>query len=195
MLEMSLHAERGPMVIEDLRELPHSPLVVAEGSALPAFAVSRRVAERFQAVWLIPTEDFQRAMLVERETPAGPLALYLQLRETIADEAAEHSVPTLTVDGSLGIAEMVVAVEGLVAGALAEGPRAETLAERQALLRQANESIASQVRDYYARPWAEGEAEQVVREFICECGDQGCDASVLLPVGALSIAPVLAPNH
>jgi hypothetical protein len=30
MLEGSLHRKRGPMVIDDLRALPHSPLVVAE---------------------------------------------------------------------------------------------------------------------------------------------------------------------
>src|SRR5271163_2591016 len=35
LLEMSLHAERGQMVIDDLAAMPASPLVVAEGSTLP----------------------------------------------------------------------------------------------------------------------------------------------------------------
>jgi hypothetical protein len=63
MLDMSLHAERGPMVLDDLRAIPDSPLVVAEGSTLPAQAVSSGLADRSRAVWLIPTDDFQRALL------------------------------------------------------------------------------------------------------------------------------------
>jgi hypothetical protein len=50
MLTMSLHVERGPMVIHDLKMLPDSPLVVAEGSARPANAVSTGVAERSRAI-------------------------------------------------------------------------------------------------------------------------------------------------
>src|SRR4249920_1458759 len=56
LLELWLHAERGPMVVDDLRGLPASPLVVAEGSALAASAV----ADPSRAVWLLPTADFQR---------------------------------------------------------------------------------------------------------------------------------------
>jgi len=41
MLEMSLHAERGPMVLDDLRALPDSPLVVAEGSTPSAGRLQR----------------------------------------------------------------------------------------------------------------------------------------------------------
>jgi len=54
MLDISLHAERGPMVLDDLRALPDSPLVVAEGSTLPAQAVSSGIADRSRAVWLLP---------------------------------------------------------------------------------------------------------------------------------------------
>jgi hypothetical protein len=195
MLAMSLHTERGPMVLDDLRALPDSPLVTAEGSALPAHAVSTGVADRSRAVWLIPTDDFQRALLAARGTPAGQTALYALLRELIAREASEHHVPMLSVDGSLDLDATVAAVEELFAEAMAEGPRAETRAERQALLREANRAIAAQVRGYYARPWADGDAEQVVREFSCECGNTACFASVHLPVAALMSGPVLAQGH
>jgi hypothetical protein len=195
MLAMSLHIERGPMVLADLRALPDSPLVLAEGSPLPAHAVSSGIADRSRAVWLIPTRDFQRALLAAQGTEPGPTALYLLLRDTIADEANEHGAPTLIVDGSRDIEAMVTAVEGMFEEALGEGPRSETPLERRALLREANEAIASQVRSYYARPWAEGDAEAVVREFICECGDTSCDASVRVPVGAFSSAAVLALGH
>jgi hypothetical protein len=195
MFEMSLHAERGPMVLEDLRALPESPLVLAEGSPLPAQAVSIGIADHSRAVWLIPTSDFQHALLAARGTPPGPTALYLLLRDTIAREASEHGAPTLIVDGSRDVEATLAAVEELFAEALAEGPRAETPGARRALLREANEAIASQVRAYYARPWVEGDAASVVREFMCECGDSSCDASVPIPVGMLSSTAVLARGH
>jgi hypothetical protein len=195
MLDMSLHAERGPMVLNDLRALPDSPLVVAEGSTLPAQAVSSGIADRSRAVWLLPTDEFQRALLGARSTPPGPTALYLLLQERIAREASEHGVPTLILDGSLDLEATVATVEELFAAALTEGPRAETRAERRALLREANEAIVAQVRGYYARPWAEGEAESVVREFLCECGSTGCYASVHVPVAAVMAGAVLALGH
>jgi hypothetical protein len=195
MLAMSLHTERGPMVIDDLRALPDSPLVVAEGSTLPAHALSTGVALRSRAVWLLPTPGFQRAALAARDLAPGPTALYLLLGETIAREAVEHGATVLAVDGTAGLDRMVDAVAELFAEALAGGPRARTATERRALLREANEAIAAQVRDYYRRPWADGDAGFVVREFVCECADPGCDADVSRPVGALSPAPVLAPGH
>jgi hypothetical protein len=195
MLEMSLHVERGPMVVDDIRCLPDSPLLVAEGSTLPPAAVSSALADPGRALWLIPTREFQLRQLAERGTPPGPSRLYLLLGEVIERDAREHGVPMLEVDGSRGIAETVAAVEDRFAAALAAGPRTEGLAERRKLLRESNEAIAAQVRGYYARPWADGDAETVVREFICECGDAGCEASVDLPVGDLSAGPLLAPGY
>jgi hypothetical protein len=194
MLAMSLHSERGPMVIDDLRALPASPLVVAEGTTLPAHALSSGIALRSRAVWLVPTREFQQAALAARATTPGHLALYLLLSETIRREAAEHGARILTVDGS-GIEQTVTAVEELFAAALAEGPRAETRAGRRALLREANDAVADQARGFYARPWANGDAEAVVAEFRCECASPACEASVRLPVGALRPGPALAPGH
>lgn len=199
MLELSLHWERGPMVVDDLRRLPTSPLIVAEGSTLPADVVSSGIAERSRAVWLIPTPEFQRARLETRGAPPALRRkkehLYLLLATAIEQRAQDGDVPILAVDGSRGIDEMVAVVEAAFAEALTEGPRAETLAERRALIREGNAAIEAQVRAYYARPWAEGDADSVVREFVCECGNTGCDASVQLAVRAFSSGPVLAPGH
>jgi hypothetical protein len=195
MLDMSLHAERGPMVLDDLRALPRSPLVVAEGSTLPAQAVSSGIADRSRAIWLLPTDDFQRALLEARGVPPGPTALYLLLRDLIAREASEHGAATLLLDGSLDLEATVAAVEELFAAALAEGPCAQARAERRVLLWEANEAIVAQVRGYYARPWAEGDAESVVREFLCECGSTTCQADVQVPVAAVEAGAVLAPGH
>lgn len=191
---MSLHRERGAMVIDDLNALPASPLIVAEGSTLPASALTRGIAERSRAVWLIPSAAFQRAQLAARETIGGHAQLYLLLSEIIEREAREHGAPMLAVDGSRGIAETAVPVERLFGDALAAGPRTQTLEERRALLRETNDAVAAQVRAYYARPWAQGNPE-AVREFVCECGNPACDVDVRLKVGELGVGPALAPGH
>jgi hypothetical protein len=189
LVAMSLTRERGPMVVDDLRRLPASPLTVAEGTVLaPAL-----VADPSRAVWLIPTPELQRAWLSKRDGNAN--RLYRLLAEQIEREARERAVPILSVDGSRSIDDTVAAVEGLFETALAEGPRAASAAERRALLREANQAIVAQLRDYYARPWADGDGETTVRTFLCECGDPSCDAGVVLPVGVVAAAPALAPAH
>ena len=195
LLALSLHAERGAMVLDDLRALPTAPLLIAEGSVLPAQAVSGGAAERSRALWLLPTPEFQRAALAARGLTPGVTALYDLLRETIAREARAHGAPRLLVDGSRDLDATVAAVEARFAAALASGPRAETPAARRALLREANQAIAAQVRAFHARPWARGDPAAVVRDFLCECADQACTAGVRLPLGALGAAAVLAPGH
>ena len=194
MLELSLHAERGPMIVDDVRRMPSSPLIVAEGSTVSPAVVSSGIADARRAVWLLPTAERQRAHLEERALSPGPRDLYLLLAATIRREAGEHGAPVIDVDGSMGIDETVAAVEERFADALGAGPRAETVNERRALLREANEAIAEQVRDYFARPWADGDADSTLRAFLCECGDASCDAWVELTVAA-SAGGVLAPGH
>jgi DNA polymerase III delta prime subunit len=186
LLELSLHAERGPMVVDDLRALPSSPLVVAEGSTLPAAA-----AEPDRALWLLPTPAFQQAELERRTLDPGPRELYRLLAATIEREADEHGIPVLPVDGSRSPAETVAAVEERLADVLAAGPHGDP----KALLREANEAVVAQVRAFYARPWADGDAEAVERAFVCECGDPECEASVVTTVAAAAAAPLLAPGH
>jgi hypothetical protein len=188
---MSLHRERGAMVVDDLAALPPAPLVVAEGSTLPASAVS----DRSRALWLIPTAEFQRAALAAAGRTGGRARLDLLLRDVIAAEAAEHDVPVLEVDGSAGVDTTTDAVAQRFAAALAAGPRASTHAERRALLREANEAVVAQVRGYYARPWADGDPDAVVRTFACECGEAACDVDLQLTVAAVAAAPALAPGH
>ena len=164
------------MIVDDLRALPDSPLVVAEGSPLPAWAVSNGTAERSRALWLLPQPGFLLAEVIERE-------------------AREHDVPVLAVDGTRGIDETVAFAEAHFAEALAEGPLASSREERRALLREANLALVIQVRDYYARPWAVGDAEANRRSFVCECGATDCAEDLERPVGVAAAAPVLAAGH
>jgi hypothetical protein len=191
MLEMWLHRERGPMVVDDLRALPNSPLVIAEGTTLPAWAVE----EPARGVWLIPTREFQERAFAERQLPPPVTALYRLYTEVVTEEAREHGVRVLAMDGARDAASVVEEVEELFGDALAAGPHAETLDERRRLLREANLTIVEQVRGYYARPWASGEADSVVWAFACECGDRACTADLRLTVGAVAAGPALAPGH
>jgi hypothetical protein len=192
LLAMSLHRERGQMVIDDLRALPKTPLVVADGSTVPASAISSGLADRTRAIWLMPTPSFQRAQLAH--LPPAACTFFALLRDVVEEETHEHQAPVLTIDGRLGIDEVTDTVEELFAGAISEGPRAETMGERQALLRGANEAVVEQVRGYHSRPWADGDPESVVRSFLCECGRTDCAKSVEATVERAG-APVYAPGH
>lgn len=185
LLAMSLHAERWAMIADDLRKLPTAPLIVAEGTTVSPAVLSADLAEPSRAVWLTPTRTFGLSGSRLSEVLAAE----------IAREVDEHAAPTLEVDGSRGIEELVAAVEERFAAALAQGPRAATQAERRTLLREANLAIVRQLRGYYARPWATGDPDVVSRAFVCECGDNRCVAGVELTVGAVSVAPALAPGH
>ena len=189
MLEMSLHSERAPMVADDLNASPTSPLLVAEGTCLPASAAS---AHQRRAVWLVPDRDFQHARLNERGLKPGPLALFRLLTETVLEEARAHGVPTLPVDAKTPVDSIVAAVEDAFADALAAGPLAVTRAERRVLLREVNEDVVDQARGYFARRGASREVEALVLPFVCECGDKACALEVECPVGDAAARPVLA---
>lgn len=180
------------MVVDDLRALPTAPLVVAEGSEVPAWVISSGLADETRAIWLLPTPSFQRSRLADH--PPGARTLYALLRDVVERETREHGAPVLTTDGTLGIEELTGAVEERFAGAIAEGPRAESSSERQELLRDANEAVVEQVRAYYRRPWAAGYSESVVRSFLCECGRTDCSESVEVTVERAA-QPVYAPGH
>lgn len=190
LLAMSLHIERGPMVVDDVRALPERPLVLAEGSTLPAALVPRE-----RALWLLPTPELQRRRLEERGLPAPARALYELIGSTIEAEAAAAGVPVLRVDGSLGIDETVAGVERWFAAELAAAPKAATADERRALLRETNLDVVTQVHGYYGRAWASGSADDVERSFACECGDPACTERVVVTVGRAATERVLAPGH
>ena len=199
MVAMSLHAERGPMVVDDVRALPRSPMIVAEGTTVPAAVVGSGTADRSRAVWLLPTREFQLARHGDPDGPTNKDRAFLLLAAQIEREAIEHGVAILRVDGSRGVDEMFAAVESLFAGALAEGPRARTTDERRALLRYANEAIVAQVRGFLSRVGTTGDLEVYMRAFVCECGDPRCEEDLEMPVAAFERAAargtVTAPRH
>ena len=195
LVELSLHRTRGGMVVDDLRALPSSPLIVAEGSVLPAWALSSGLAHHGRAVWLLPTPELQDRLLGARGTAGGPATLYRSLRDVVAEEATAHGAPTITVDDACDVGALTSAVEAIFAEALAEGPRARTLGERRALLREANLDVVSQVRAGVARIGVGGDADDVRRTFPCECGRSSCTSEVDRRVGDVAVRPAMAPGH
>ena len=183
------------MIVDDLRGLPRSPMIVAEGTPISPSVVSSGVADYEQAIWLVPTRDFQRERMDERGWPPGPRRLSCAVAKAIEREAHEHGPRTLVLDGSRTLDEVRASVVDIFTDALRDGPRAETPDVRRGLLREANLAVVEQVRGYFVRPWAQGDAEVMVREFVCECGDPGCTETLQLRVGDVVTAPVLVSEH
>jgi hypothetical protein len=193
--EMSLHVERGPMVVDDLRALPPAPIVVAEGSTLPASVVSSGVADPWRVLWLLPTPAFQEAQLAATGVAEGPARLARLLRRRAEIDVGDHGLRTLIVDGSLGISDMVTTLERAFQAALAAGPVTTALDERRRLLREMNEDVVNQVRGYHRRPWAVGAPDLVECLFVCECGRPTCEAEISAPVGRVAGEPLFAAGH
>lgn len=92
LLRMSLHHVRGPMTATEVRALP-APITLAEGTT-----VTPAVTGTDPAVWLLASRATRTDRLSGRGLNPGQLALYLELGEVIAAEAAAARVPVLTVD-------------------------------------------------------------------------------------------------
>lgn len=180
-LQLNLDFERGPMIVDDLRRLPAAPLVVADGSTVLPELVAQGHAERDRAVWLLTTLE-QHHAFHEKKGFANLVEYRWLVAQKIEGQADELGVNALRVDDTVGPDEAFAAVEELFADALAEGPRAETLEERRALLRYANEAIVAQARGFLSRPWSTGDESTFMREFLCECGDPECTEFVQLTV-------------
>jgi hypothetical protein len=186
LIAMSLHRERGLMVVEDVGAFPSAPMVLAEGSVITPASVPQRA----RAVWLLPVPERHEQQLLARDGRSNEL--YRLLARAIEADIRAARAPVIAIEG---IAETVAAVEAHFADALATGRRAETLTERRALLREANLAHVEQVRAYYARPWATGDPDTVERTFICECRDRACQADVRLTVADAAAAPPIACGH
>lgn len=177
---MWLGAERAAMVVDDVRALPSSPLVVAEGTV-----ISPHLVDASRAVWLEPTEEFQL-----RHRQAESVAIGHS-----ADDARRRGVPTIIVDGTRGLPDIVDEVERALARPLRVGPHARSVHERRRLLREANLAAVKQVRDGCARPWATADPESQLRSFVCECGCRECDTDRDVAVAVAAAAPVIAQGH
>lgn len=124
--EFACYREQFGMIIDDLLVLPRSTPVIAEGAALLPDLVSDLLPDRDRAVWVIPTEPFQREhytpekrpfvndILAHCQNPTQAFANWMDrdvgFAKRIAQQAQELDLKGLTVDGRRTIeqnAEMV----------------------------------------------------------------------------------------
>jgi hypothetical protein len=207
---LEMNAERFRQMVEDVLDMPTLPLVVMEGTPLLPWLVEAHLESRQNAVWLIPTPEFQRARLLERPTTtwaetsdperaiANRVKRELRVSEAIERAGRERGFTILQVDESRDLTSMQAAVEDAFAPVLARGPRAATEAERRAMRRAENETVLRQVRTYLERVPAAGSPESSAYPFSCECGSSGCGAQPVVTIaqyervlegGELLVAP------
>ena len=209
---LQLNAERFRSMVEDVRRLASEPMIVMEGTPLLPWLVETYLADSANAVWLMPTVQFQRARLLERavttwKTTSDPaLALSNRIeRERLVGEAIERGAlergyRVLRVDETRDLAAMKRLVGEALRGALAAGARASSREQLREIRRSENATVLNQVRTYLARVPNAGTPETYVVPFSCECGNGGCELQPPLPVSAyerlLAAGDVLlAPQH
>ncbi len=185
--------DRGPMVIEDLRSLPTTPVTLAE--LIPPHQVAAPVG---QAVCLMPSQEVQRARLEHRH-PHGVPPRYLRSWQTTTERLANTDTHVIVVD-DLSVEETIAEVERFFASGLARGPVAQSIDERRHLLRDANLALVAQCLGW-SHYTPGGDVSDAVLEFDCECAASTCTALVTLPLTDASTAvagappSILAPGH
>lgn len=116
--------ERFGMAVDDLLEMPTTPVIVAEGPGMFPELVAPLIADRRQAVWLVPSELFKRASVARRGKPGARdetsdperatrnlIGRDLLMGRHVVERASELGLTVLEVDGSQDIDAMAALVE------------------------------------------------------------------------------------
>jgi hypothetical protein len=172
--------------LDDLAVLPDVPTVVEGPQILPDLVPSGD-----QAVFLHPTPEWQRDVLVPRPMPSSDPARALDARlvkdrlyaDRVAALAREHGFPVLVMDGSR---DVVTEVESLLE--LPEGD-----GDLHAIRRWENEVVAANIRAWLASP--EASRENHTYPFACECGRRGCGETVRLTIEEFDAAAGVVAQH
>jgi hypothetical protein len=166
--------------LDDLSALPDVPTVVEGPQILPDL-----VPPGDQAVFLDPTPEWQRAVLLPRPMPSSDPARALEARlvkdrlyaDRVAALARERGFPVLEMDGSR---DLVSEVESLLEIPSAAGDLAP-------IRRWENEVVAANIRAWLVSP--EAPRESGGHPFACECGRRGCGDTVRLTIEEFDAAP------
>ena len=182
-------------VLEDLPSLPEQPAVLVEGPQI----VPDLLPQRAHAVFLIPTPEFQRAVLSPRPMPSSDPKRALAARlvkdrlyaDRVAALARERGFLVLDVDESRRPEEILARVEEEFVRVLyASEPR-----DLAAVRRWENENQARNLRAWVESGDPRG-SEQMAFSFACECGRLDCAARVELTLGEFGGQErVLARRH
>lgn len=123
--EVKFYEEEFLMIVRDLLALPPHPPLLAEGTALLPGLVSQ-VSPPGQAIWVVPTEEFQREHYARRpwvddilrqcRHPARAFENWMARDSAYAKlvirEAQDRGLKVVKVDGSTSLAENVQQVAG-----------------------------------------------------------------------------------
>ena len=117
--EIQYQAEQFQMILADLRQLPTQAKILVEGAVLMPTAVFPHLSQPHQAIWLVPTEPFQRTHYAQRPwihdvlrdctQPAQAFENWMQRDAAFArwvqQETAVRQLNCLVVDGNQTIEE------------------------------------------------------------------------------------------
>jgi len=122
---IAAYTEDFGIIVEDLRSLPSSKPAIAEATALVPQLVANELWDRRRAVWLVPSERFQRThyrdrgpwvagILGECAEPERAYANWMDrdaaFARWVAAAANEVGYEVIGVDGSLSLAETATVV-------------------------------------------------------------------------------------
>jgi hypothetical protein len=126
--------ERCQLALDDLRALPTSPPIIAEGPGFFPDCLAPLLNDPRQAVWLVPSEPFKRASVARRDklhtvplsdrnrAVANLIERDLQLAEHVRQRAASLDLDVIEVDGSRSLDEMAALLEARFAPWLPAAP-------------------------------------------------------------------------
>ena len=119
--EFACYREEFAMILDDLLALPGSELIVAEGAALLPELISGLLQDRSRAMWVVPTEPFQREhytlekrpwikdILRHCQNPTQAFANWMDrdvgFAKRVAEQARALDLEVLAVDGKRTIAQ------------------------------------------------------------------------------------------
>lgn len=127
-------SERCDMALDDLRAMPRSPMIVAEGPGFSPVCIAPLLADRRRAIWLLPAEGFKCASVIRRDklgtVPLSDLARGrenlirrdLLLGEQVRREVAALGLTVHEIDDTRHLAAMIALVEARFAPWLAPQP-------------------------------------------------------------------------
>lgn len=117
--ELAFYREEFEMVIEDLLSMPESTPIIAEGAALLPECVAPRLSHPNQAIWIVPTEEFQLKEYARRDWVQNILSQCRDPQQAwqnwmgrdagfaraVAEDAKARELRVIKVDGSQSIEE------------------------------------------------------------------------------------------
>ena len=122
---IAAYSEQFELILEDLCAQPDTEPLLAEGTALLPGLVKPLLSRPQQALWMVPTEAFQRELYPKRgawvqeilatcDDPQAALENWMDrdvaFARWVADGAASHDLPCIWVDGSSGVEERMAMV-------------------------------------------------------------------------------------